>query len=65
MSDRYKIIRYYYRGSRKRTVERGVTLEEAKAHCGNPETSSKTATSANAKAITRRQGPWFDGYGHD
>lgn len=27
-----------------------------------PETSSKTATSAAARARTRAYGPWFDGY---
>lgn len=63
MSDRYKIVRYFNDG--KRTIERGLTLEEAQAHCRDPETSSKTATSARAKAITRRKGEWFDGYDRD
>ena len=45
MTDRYKIVRYYYRTSTKRTLQRNLTLEEAQAHCKNPETSSKTATS--------------------
>lgn len=57
----YKIVRHYLH-KRKRTIERGLTLDEAQAHCNDPETSSRTATTARAKAITRRNGPWFDGY---
>jgi hypothetical protein len=58
----YKIVRMYFRGG-KRTIERGLTLEEAKAHCADPQTSSKTAVGKNA--YTRRVGPWFDGYEKD
>lgn len=47
----YKIVRGYFRGGR-RTIKRGLTLEEAQAHCRNPETSSRTATSAAAKRRT-------------
>mgnify|MGYP001610610415 FL=1 len=57
----YKIVRHYFKGG-KRTITTGLTLAEAQAHCHNPETSSKTATSSIAKARTRRMGPWFDGY---
>ena len=57
----YKIVRHYFNGG-KRTIQRGLTLEEAQAHCRSTETSSRTATSARAKAITRRMGPWFDSY---
>ena len=58
---RYKIIRHYFKGG-KRTIMTGLSLAEAQAHCGNPDTSSSTATSAAAKRITRRNGAWFDGY---
>jgi hypothetical protein len=61
MADTYKIVRGYFKGGR-RTIETGLTLEEAQAHCKNPETSSKTATSAAAKRRTAQKGPWFDGY---
>ena len=40
----------------------GLTLEEAQAHCQDPETSSKTCTSAAGRRRTRQHGPWFDGY---
>lgn len=58
----YKIVRYFYNGARKRTIKTGLSLDEAQAHCANPETSSKTATTAKARAYTRQRGPWFDGY---
>lgn len=60
---RYKIVRMFFSGSpRSKTIKRGLTLEQAQAHCANPETSSSTATSAAARRITARRGRWFDGY---
>jgi len=44
----YKIIRFYKNHNRKRIIKRGLTLEEAKAHCRDPK--------------TRKEGEWFDGY---
>lgn len=61
---RYKIVRFYFKGG-KRIINTGLTLEQAKTHCGNPETSSRTAKTARAKSVTRRNGPWFDGYTED
>lgn len=61
MATTYKIVRMYMRGG-KRTLVRGLTLEEAQAHCKDPETSYKTATSAAARRRTAQRGPWFDGY---
>ncbi len=59
----YKIVRYYYEEDRpRRTIKSELTLEQALAHCRDPETSSKTGTGAKARRITRRCGPWFDGY---
>ena len=59
----YKIVRQYFKkpGTR-RTIRRGLTLEEAQAHCQDPETSSSTCKSPVGKARTRRVGPWFDAY---
>jgi hypothetical protein len=63
MSDTYKIVRRYFnKPGQGRTIDSGLTLEEAQAHCSDPETSSRTCTTAQAKAITRRNGPWFDSY---
>jgi hypothetical protein len=58
----YKIVRHFFNSNRKRTVDRGLTLAEAQAHCKDPETSSSTCTTSTAKQRTRRYGPWFDGY---
>lgn len=59
----YKIVRSYFKaGIRKRTIRTGLTLDQAKAHCSNPETSSSTCTNKVGKARTRNVGPWFDGY---
>lgn len=58
----YKIVRYFYRDGRKRTVKSGLTLAEARAHCKDPESSSRTATSARARRYTAMHGQWFDGY---
>jgi hypothetical protein len=60
-SDRYKIVRGYFKGGR-RVIARGLTLAEAQAHCQDPETSSRTATSAAARRRTQQRGAWFDGY---
>lgn len=62
MRDTYKIVRCYANTPRKRTLLTGLSLEQAQEHCNSHETSSRTATSSAAKAITRRNGPWFDAY---
>lgn len=61
MSNYYKIVRHFQNG-RKYTIFQLVTLEEAQTHTKSPETSSQTATSATAKARTRKHGLWFDAF---
>jgi hypothetical protein len=51
----------FFRGG-KRTIKSGLTLEEAQAHCADPETSSSTCTKKKNRDRTRAHGPWFDGY---
>ena len=46
----------------KEFVKGGLTLDEAKEHCRNPETSSKSCTSQEGLQRTQNKGPWFDGY---
>lgn len=55
----YRIIRFYRDDEeRNRTViATGLTLEEAQAHCQDPETSSSSAADPDLS-----HGPWFDGY---
>jgi hypothetical protein len=60
----YKIVRHYYDGH-ARTVRTGLTLDEAQAHCRDPETSSSTCTGAAGRRRTRERGPWFDGYAEE
>jgi hypothetical protein len=66
MPTTYKIVRLYFRDDqRSRTLRRGLTLEQAQAHCRNPEASSSRATSAAARRRTAARGPWFDAYDVD
>lgn len=61
--DTYKIVRSFFNSNiSKRTIIRGLSLEEAQAHCHNPETSSSTCTKSAGKVRTRKFGKWFDGY---
>lgn len=57
----YHIVRHYMRSS-NRVIKRGLTLEQAQAHCKDPATSSSTATGYAARKRTQLRGPWFDGY---
>lgn len=61
----YKIVRLYQSGAPKRTIRTGLTLEEAQAHCQDPETSSSTCKGPVGKARTRKMGPWFDSYSEE
>ena len=59
----YRIIRMYAHPSMSSEwIDTGLTLEEAQAHCKDPETSSKTATSPSLTNLTHLFGDWFDGY---
>ena len=58
----YTITRLFRDSPNRTIVKRGLTLEEAQAHCSDPETSSSTCTSAEGKRRTKRSGPWFDSY---
>lgn len=59
----YEVVRFYQDDARGEVIlVTGVTLEEAQAHCNDPETSYMTATAPNAVRRMRMHGPWFDGY---
>ena len=62
MATRYKIIRHFRDSRRKFEIKTGLTLQQAQAHCNDPETSSSTCTGAAGKRRTQRFGPWFDSY---
>lgn len=60
---KYKTIRFYRDNpSLKCEVLTGLTLEQAKKRCSNPETSSATATSEWAIQHTELFGDWFEGW---
>ena len=61
----YKIVRYYRDRDTKQTIKRGLTLEEARAHCSDPETSSRTCSRSYNVRLTRKMGPWFDGFAEE
>lgn len=59
----YEIVRHYQRDDVENEIIDTVdTLEEAREHCNDPETSSRTATNNAAVALTEKYGDWFDGY---
>jgi hypothetical protein len=59
----YKILRFFEDDEIGPCLIRGgLTLEQAQAHCNDPETSSRTATGELGRSLTERFGPWFEGY---
>ncbi len=62
----YKVIRFYRSDNMKsRKIKSRLSLEQAQAHCQDPETSSSTCTKAEGKRRTKLRGPWFDGYSEE
>ncbi len=55
-------VRRFYQQRATRVIKTGLTLEQAQAHCNDPETSSRTCTRPEGKEHTASYGPWFDGY---
>lgn len=63
---RYKIVRKFFRDDiPDELIESGLTIDQARSHCSNSESSSTLATTLSARAITRKLGPWFDAYYED
>ena len=63
---KYKILRFYFNGQ-TRTRRKGLTLEQAQAHCNDPQTSSRTCTTPKGKRtrimeLKHERNSWFDGY---
>lgn len=65
MADTYKAVRFFRDSGRRVVIATGLTLEEAQAHCNDPETSSSTCTNVEGLRRTSRSGPWFDGYSEE
>jgi hypothetical protein len=59
----YKVQRLYFRdSSKRRTIKTRLSLEEAQAHCSDPETSASTCKKAANMRHTALHGLWFDSY---
>jgi hypothetical protein len=56
----YKVCRKFKENDLLDIVATGLTLEEAKEHCTDPETSSSTCTKRELLMMTERLGAWFD-----
>lgn len=54
---RYRIIRHYQDHDRRRVVREDCSEEEARQHCTDRATASKTNDDPN-----REPGNWFDAY---
>jgi hypothetical protein len=58
----YMIVRFYFGQHDPEIVDTGLSLEDAQAHCRDPETSSSTALGQEAANRTLHKGDWFEGY---
>ena len=61
MAKTYCTVRYF-QDHPKEILQENLSLEDALEHCLDPETSSKTCTTAEGLARTAQYGAWFDGY---
>ena len=57
----YRIVRFFASGSRE-TIKEDLTREEAKEHCADEESASKTCCDVEGLILTRDKGEWFDGF---
>lgn len=61
----YNIVRFYKDDHDSLIILTGLSLEDARAHCQDRETSSRTCKSAAGRRHTQMRGEWFDGYGEE
>ncbi len=53
----YKIMRMYKDHDKTHTIKTRLSLEEAQAHCRDPETSSRTCKGERGMKLTAINGP--------
>jgi len=58
----YRIVRVYRANHPRQVLKKGLTRAEALEYTNDPETTSATATSAEARAHTAQFGEWFDSF---
>lgn len=56
----YRLVRYFVVD--REILKTGLSYDEANKHVMNPETSSTTCLERENLEVTKRRGPWFDGY---
>lgn len=61
----FRIVRVFFEGYPDKTIKRGMTLQEARAWCKDPETNSSTAKSKKAQRLIEKYGEWYDGFAED
>jgi len=63
MEKTYRTVRFFENPLYpKEVLQENLSLEDALEYCLDPETSSKTCTTAEGLALTAQYGPWFDAY---
>lgn len=73
MSATYKVVKFYQDGRPSKTIRRGLSRDEARAFCNDPELSSRTASrpkgcAGNEAQIARwdeKQKHWFCGFDYE
>ena len=59
----FKVIRQFERDpSMNKVIATGLTLEQAREHCKDPETSSRSCVRPENVNRTQRLGAWFESY---
>lgn len=58
----YSIVRMFQNDHNDEIIKEGLTLEEAKTYCRDPQSSSKSCTTKEGMALTESMGPWFCGF---
>lgn len=58
----YRIVRRFYRGNAPQVIETGLSLDEAREHCNDVESSSSSCTSPAGRARLLSMGEWFDSF---
>ena len=58
----YEVIRFFKDTGDRETIKTGLSREEAREHCQDPETSYLTCEEAEGVSRTEKHGPWFDGF---
>lgn len=63
MDDTYSIIRFFQEPAKdEEVIDTGLSLDEAKEHCSDDESSSSTCTNEEGEQRTEEFGEWFDGF---